>query len=69
MSDLRSSLVNVLGKTGDEMVMEYVASVLEDDSFEWGHEGEGAYDAVGEFLATPLFHHTRPILTRSMAAS
>lgn len=50
MSNLRSSLIELLGEKGDTTVLNYVLDVLEDDEFEWGNGGDGAFEAIGEFL-------------------
>ena len=50
MSDLAASFVRIFGDVGDETVKEYIVGVLEDDALEWGDQGEGAFEAVGDFL-------------------
>jgi ATP-binding cassette subfamily F protein 3 len=50
---VRASLVDALGAGAsavDGEVLDYVASCLADDDMEWGDNGAGAYDAVGEML-------------------
>jgi ATP-binding cassette subfamily F protein 3 len=50
---VRASLVDALGAGAaavDGEVLDYVASCLADDDMEWGVDGAGAYDAVGEML-------------------
>lgn len=54
MSDVRASLLKVLGDNGDEMLMDYIVGVLQDEHFEWGTNGEGAFEAIGEFLVTHI---------------
>lgn len=34
----------------DEPIMDYIIKVLADEDFDFGEEGEGAFDAVGELL-------------------
>ena len=50
MSDLAASFVRIFGDVGDETVKAYIVGVLEDDALEWGDQGEGAFEAVGDFL-------------------
>lgn len=37
-------------KDVDEPIMEYIVNVLADEDFDFGEEGEGALDAVGDLL-------------------
>lgn len=60
MSDVRASLLSVVGSQGDEMVREYIIGVLQDESFDWGEAGEGAFEAIGEFLVTTITHLKTP---------
>nr|VDC59496.1 unnamed protein product [Brassica rapa] len=54
MTEVASSVVyEVLGsraKDVDEPIMEYIINVLADEDFDFGEEGEGAVDAVGDLL-------------------
>ena len=54
MSEVRDAWKRVVGDGGDDVVKEYIFGVLEDESFEWGLNGEGALEAIGDFLVTPL---------------
>ncbi|KAL4424205.1 hypothetical protein ABPG75_001506 [Micractinium tetrahymenae] len=47
---VRDAVTSVLGSTGDEAVLDYVAGVLEDEDFEWGEDAEEAFEAFGEML-------------------
>lgn len=38
---VREAVTSVLGSSGDEAVLDYVAGVLEDEDFEWGEVGAG----------------------------
>lgn len=40
----------VVGNDGDETVLEYVVSILEDGEFEFGTDGEEAFEAFGAVL-------------------
>lgn len=54
MTEVASSVVfEVLGRRAqdvDEPIMDYIINVLADEDFDFGEEGEGALDAVGELL-------------------
>lgn len=54
MTEVASSVVHeVLGQRAqdvDEPIIDYIINVLADDDFDFGLEGEGAFDAVGELL-------------------
>lgn len=54
MTEVVSSVVHeVLGRRAedvDEPIIDYVINVLADDDFDFGAEGEGAFDAIGELL-------------------
>jgi hypothetical protein len=48
----------------DETILDYVIAVLDDDHFDYGEDGEGAYEAFGEILVRGvpcelLLHHLR----------
>lgn len=34
----------------DEPIIDYIINVLADEDFEFGEDGEGAFDALGELL-------------------
>ena len=44
--------VNELFSQGDQTIIEYICGILEDEHFEFGDEGEGAYDSIGPFLVS-----------------
>uniref|UniRef100_A0A2N9H8P7 ABC transporter domain-containing protein n=1 Tax=Fagus sylvatica TaxID=28930 RepID=A0A2N9H8P7_FAGSY len=54
MTEVASSVVHeVLGRRAqdvDQPIIDYIINVLADDDFDFGLEGEGAFDAVGELL-------------------
>jgi hypothetical protein len=37
---------------GDETIIEYICGVLEDEHFEFGDDGEEAFEAIGPFLVS-----------------
>lgn len=49
---VREGVKQVFGQSADvdEDILEYIISVLEDDGFECGKEGEGIFDSVGMML-------------------
>lgn len=49
---VREGVKQVLGQSADvdEDILEYIISVLEDDGFDFGKDGEGIYDSVGMML-------------------
>lgn len=54
MTEVASSVVHeVLGRRiqdVDQPIIDYIVNVLADDDFDFGEEGEGAFEAVGELL-------------------
>ena len=54
MSPVRASVRQVLGQAADadEDILEYIISVLEDDDFDYGTDGEGIFDSVGMMLVS-----------------
>lgn len=48
--DVREALLQVLGEPDDEAVLDYCASMLEDEDFEWGNDAETAAESLGPFL-------------------
>ncbi|KAL6782230.1 GCN20 [Auxenochlorella protothecoides x Auxenochlorella symbiontica] len=50
MSEVRALLERLSVDGGDETVLEYVASVVEDPDFEFGHDCEEAMDAIAPVL-------------------
>ena len=49
-------LQDVLGSAGDPDVLEYVAGSLEDGDFDYGNEGQEAYEAFAGVLVRGLVH-------------
>eukprot|EP00887_Chlorella_sp_A99_P006972 scaffold2.g6972.t1 len=47
---VRACIQRSTGGKGDEAITDYVVSVVTDDDFEWGEDGEDAFEAVGEML-------------------
>lgn len=43
----------LLGGKGDAVVVDYIRDVLEDGEFDFGPDGQDAYDAFGEMLVPP----------------
>ncbi|KAJ9529849.1 hypothetical protein QJQ45_022249 [Haematococcus lacustris] len=50
MPDVRATLDEVLSGKGDEQIVAYICGVLEDEHFDFGVDGEEAYEAIGPFL-------------------
>ncbi|XP_010246033.1 PREDICTED: ABC transporter F family member 3-like isoform X1 [Nelumbo nucifera] len=54
MVEVASSVVyDVLGQRAqdvDKPIIDYIINVLADEDFDWGAEGEGAFEALGELL-------------------
>ncbi|GAB2296142.1 ATP-binding cassette sub- F member 3, partial [Dionaea muscipula] len=54
MAEVASSVVlQVLGRKAqdlDQPIFDYIVNVLADEDFDFGHDGEGAVDAVGDLL-------------------
>lgn len=54
MTEVVSSVVHeVLGRRiedVDQPIVDYIVNVLADEDFDFGDEGEGAFDALGELL-------------------
>ncbi|KAJ4711841.1 ABC transporter F family-like protein [Melia azedarach] len=54
MTEVASSVVHeVLGRRVedvDQPIIDYIVNVLADEDFDFGEEGEGAYEAIGELL-------------------
>ena len=42
--------VHELFSEGDQTIIEYICGILEDEHFEFGDDGEGAYESIGPFL-------------------
>ncbi|KAB1201147.1 ABC transporter F family member 3 [Morella rubra] len=56
MTEVASSVVHeVLGRRAqdvDEPIIDYIINVLADEDFDFGVDGEGAFDAIGEILVS-----------------
>jgi ATP-binding cassette subfamily F protein 3 len=54
MTEVASSVVHeVLGQRAqdvDQPIIDYIVNVLADEDFDFGDDGEGAFDAIGELL-------------------
>lgn len=54
MTEVASTVVyEVLGRRAhdlDQPIIDYIINVLADDDFDFGDDGDGAFDAVGELL-------------------
>jgi ATP-binding cassette subfamily F protein 3 len=54
MTEVASSVVHeVLGPRAqdvDQPIIDYIVNVLADEDFDFGDDGEGAFDAIGELL-------------------
>ena len=54
MTEVASSVVHeVLGKNFqdlDEPIIDYIVNVLADEDFDFGEEGDGVFDALGELF-------------------
>lgn len=46
------------GRGGDETIVDYVVSILQDEDFDYGRNGDGINDAVGEILVEGGFCST-----------
>ena len=42
--------VKSLFSEGDQTILEYICGILEDEHFEFGDEGDSAYESIGPFL-------------------
>ena len=49
-AEVRKVVETVVGTKGDDTVFEYVVSILEDGDFEFGPDGEDAFEAFGAVL-------------------
>jgi len=50
MSSVQSIVKGVLGDGGDDAILEYIVGVLEEPHFDWGEDGDGVFEVIGEFL-------------------
>ncbi|KAK9804716.1 hypothetical protein WJX72_001738 [[Myrmecia] bisecta] len=53
--EARPALERLVGSSGDPAILDYVVSILEDADFEFGRDGEEAYEAFGEILVSGGF--------------
>lgn len=58
--DASAAVQAVLGKGGDDTVLEYLCGVLEDEDFELGENGQLAYEDIGPMLVNSL--HQRSLV-------
>ena len=49
-AEVRKVTESVVGTKGDDTVFEYVVSILEDGDFEFGPDGEDAFESFGAVL-------------------
>lgn len=54
MGSVRAVVLDVLGAHGDDTMLDYLVSAMEDEDFEWGADGEAAYDHLGPFIVGAL---------------
>ena len=47
---VRSAVTDLCGKSGDETIRDYIMAVLELGDYEFGRNGEMAYDHFGQML-------------------
>lgn len=53
--DVRGVIHDVLGSHGhDETILDYIVAVLEDEHFEYGQDGQEAFEQLGGILVRPL---------------
>lgn len=50
MVDVRAAVESVIGKKGDETIIDYIVSCVEDDDFEFGEDGEEAFENLGDMM-------------------
>ena len=50
MPDVEAAVKEIVGTSGDADVLNYVISILDDDSFEFGDDAEDAMEAIGHLL-------------------
>ena len=53
--DAIRAAVHDLFKKGDETIIDYVCGILEDEHFEFGDDGEGAFESIGPFLVRAMW--------------
>jgi hypothetical protein len=52
--DVRRAVSELCGKRGDETIRDYIMAVLELGDYDWGRNGENAYDHFGQMLVSHL---------------
>ena len=63
--DAIRAAVHDLFKKGDETIIDYVCGILEDEHFEFGDDGEGAFDSIGPFLVRAMWAAWPPRCART----
>eukprot|EP00983_Pelagomonas_calceolata_P044218 1139207-Pelagomonas_calceolata.AAC.1 len=52
--NIRKEVTALFSGKGDETIVDYVCSILEDDDFEFGDgDGDQVFEAIGPFLVSP----------------
>jgi hypothetical protein len=53
---VRQTVQELLGgdPDSDQDILEYIITCLEDESFEFGKDGQGVFDTVGMMLVRPM---------------
>jgi|LakMenEpi03Aug12_release.lakeMendotaPanAssembly.Ray.scaffolds.fasta_scaffold1194495_2 hypothetical protein len=54
MPSVEAAVKEIVGTSGDADVLNYVISILDDESFEFGDDAEEAFEAIGHLLVRPL---------------
>jgi hypothetical protein len=54
MPDVEAAVKEIVGTSGDDDVLNYVISILDDESFEFGDDAEDAFEAIGALLVRHL---------------
>lgn len=52
---VKTKLDEVMPKSGDDTVLDYLCGALSDEHFDFGDNGSGVYDDLGEFLVRPAW--------------
>ncbi len=53
-AEIRKAVLDLFTK-GDETIIEYIIGIMEDEHFEFGDEGEDAFEAIGPFLVSERY--------------
>ncbi len=48
--EVRQAVSELCGQRGDETIRDYIMAVLELGDYDWGRNGENAYDHFGQML-------------------